>query len=86
MTNPFTTRGMIRDPRQFFGRRAELDRLLDRLRTMQSVSIVGERCIGKSSLLFRLSQLDDQLREPTRVVYTPLADVKDESSFYACLG
>jgi AAA-like domain len=85
VTNPFTTRGMLRDPQQFFGRRAELERLLDRVRTMQSVSIVGERCIGKSSLLYRLSQSNDPLRQPTHVVYTPLADVKDEASFYACL-
>ncbi|MGH9766132.1 MAG: hypothetical protein ACREAB_01755 [Blastocatellia bacterium] len=39
--NPFTPRGMIRDPQQFFGRGSEIERLLDRLQTMQSVSIVG---------------------------------------------
>jgi len=73
---------MIRDPRQFFGRNAEIERLLDKLQTMQSVSIVGERCIGKSSLLFRLSQLNARLNQPTRIIYSTLSGVKDEQSFY----
>jgi hypothetical protein len=83
--NPFTPRGMIRDPRQFFGRGAEIERLLEKLQTMQSVSIIGERRIGKSSLLYRLSQLSGRLDKPTRIVYSALSDVKDERSLYTRL-
>ena len=50
-TNPFYERGVIRDPKRFFGRKSELKQIFERLATMQSVSIVGERRIGKSSLL-----------------------------------
>ena len=49
--NPFTERGIIRDPKRFFGRKHELKQIFERLAAMQSVSIVGERRIGKSSLL-----------------------------------
>ncbi len=49
--NPFYERGVIRDPKRFFGRKPELKQIFERLATMQSVSIVGERRIGKSSLL-----------------------------------
>ena len=48
MSNPFTNRGVITDPANFFGRGAEIDELVARLRTMQSTAIVGERRIGKS--------------------------------------
>jgi len=49
--NPFTERGVIRDLKRFFGRRRELKQIFERLAAMQSVSIIGERRIGKSSLL-----------------------------------
>ncbi|MCB0192690.1 MAG: winged helix-turn-helix domain-containing protein [Anaerolineae bacterium] len=53
--NPFLHRGPIRDPDYFFGRRREVNRAFDLLRNAQSVSIVGPRRIGKSSLLFHLA-------------------------------
>jgi len=81
--NPFTQRGMIRSPDQFFGRRAELNQIFDRLRKMQSLSVVGERRIGKSSLLYHVYQIAGQrLGEGFRVFYTDLPDVTDEPSFY----
>ncbi len=48
---------MIQSPEQFFGRAKELSRVLSRVggQRPQSVSIVGERRIGKSSLLFHLT-------------------------------
>jgi len=48
---------MIQSPEQFFGRRKEVSRVLSRIggQRPQSVSIVGERRIGKSSLLFHLT-------------------------------
>lgn len=50
--NPYVHRGMIRDAEAFWGRQKELARLYAWLAGMQSVSIVGERRIGKSSILY----------------------------------
>lgn len=49
--NPFIVGVPITDPADFFGREREISFCLARLRGMQSVSITGERRIGKSSLL-----------------------------------
>jgi serine/threonine-protein kinase len=51
--NPYLNRVMIQHPAQFVGRRALVRRLMARFAggRPQSVSIVGERRIGKSSLL-----------------------------------
>ncbi len=54
MHNPFTIGSMIQNPAEFVGRMAELQFLLTRLRSLQSCSVVGERRIGKSSLLYHL--------------------------------
>lgn len=53
--NPFFHRGPIRDPRYFFGRQATLEPVRSLLANGQSVSVVGQRRIGKTSLLFHLS-------------------------------
>ena len=52
----FIYRGPIRtkDRQHFFGRKWETDQALRMLRKQQSVSIVGPKCIGKTSLLYRL--------------------------------
>jgi AAA+ ATPase superfamily predicted ATPase len=52
MQNPFICRGKIEAPNLFWGRSEEIRDIKTRLATMQSVSIVGERRIGKSSLLY----------------------------------
>jgi serine/threonine-protein kinase len=51
---------MIRDPEDFIGRTVEIEKVFSRLGAArpQSVSIVGERRIGKSSLLYHLSLPD----------------------------
>lgn len=56
--NPFFHRGPIRDPVYFYNRQRETDRSLSLLRNAQSVSIVGPRRIGKTSLLFHLMDTD----------------------------
>ncbi len=53
--NPFFNRHRITDPAYFFGRQRELERLYSAIATQQCVSLVGERKLGKSSLLTRLS-------------------------------
>ncbi|HOT02427.1 MAG TPA: ATP-binding protein, partial [Acidobacteriota bacterium] len=51
--NPYLDRVAIRDIHRFFGRRREVTRIFSRIGAArpQSVSVVGERRIGKSSLL-----------------------------------
>ncbi len=49
--NPFEYGNPIIHPHQFFGRKNELIRIQDSIRQMRSISIVGERRVGKSSLL-----------------------------------
>jgi serine/threonine-protein kinase len=63
-TNPYLDRVAIRDPRHFFGRRREVTRIFSRLGAArpQSVSIVGERRIGKSSLLNYIANPDIQAK------------------------
>ena len=49
--NPFFHRGPIRDPAYFFGRERETRLLLSLVRNAQSVSVLGQRRIGKSSFV-----------------------------------
>ncbi|MEE9270218.1 MAG: protein kinase [Candidatus Krumholzibacteria bacterium] len=51
--NPYLNRVMIKNPGMFFGRSRELRKIYSRLDAPhpQSISVVGERRIGKSSLL-----------------------------------
>jgi conflict system STAND superfamily ATPase len=52
-SNPFTYGNPIRDPSRFFGRSREVTQIFGRLRNkeFESSSIVGDRRIGKTSLL-----------------------------------
>ena len=51
--NPFTYGNAITDPRRFFGRTREVDQIFGRLSNeeLESSSLVGDRRIGKTSLL-----------------------------------
>jgi hypothetical protein len=51
-TNLFFHRGPVHKPEYFFGRRQETASLFELLRREQSVSISGQRRLGKTSLLF----------------------------------
>jgi len=53
--NPFFHRGAIRRVEDFVGREAEINQTLGLLRNGQSVSLIGPRRIGKSSLLLHLT-------------------------------
>lgn len=55
--NPFTFGNPIQDPAYFCGRKAEMRKIVNRLVSSahESTSIVGERRIGKTSLLYHLS-------------------------------
>ncbi len=84
LPNPFTQRGAIRDPAQFFGRQAELNQIFSCIGKMQSVSVVGERRIGKSSLLHYICHTGrPHLPLGTRLIYLDVQRVKSEGDFYA---
>ncbi len=79
--NPFTDVVAIRDPARFVGRERMLERLL-RMLAGGSVALVGERKIGKSSLLHCLA---DRLRqEPGQaVVFWDFYDFEDARGLLA---
>lgn len=57
--NPYTNRVMIKNRRYFFNRRSEIEKIFSRIEgEPQSISIVGKRKIGKSSLLFHVFSKD----------------------------
>jgi len=82
--NPFTNRVAIKNPDDFFGREEQIAEILARLRTMQSSSVVGERRIGKSSLLYHLGQTGTRrLDDPSyRFFYLDLED----AHYHTALG
>lgn len=73
---------MITNPNDFFGRKEQIDAIITRLRTMQSSSVVGERRIGKSSLLYYLAETGTKLLgEPTyRLFYLDLQDAHSKTA------
>ncbi|MGQ9897310.1 MAG: protein kinase domain-containing protein [Acidobacteriota bacterium] len=68
MSNPYLNRVAIRDPAQFYGRRREVARIFSRLGAdrPQSIAVVGDRRIGKSSLLNYLCAPEVQRQYLTR--------------------
>jgi len=72
--NPYLNRKMIRDMRFFYGRKKEIATIYSRIGATrpQSVSIVGERRIGKSSLLYYLYQQENRrayLKDPDKYIF-----------------
>ena len=55
LENPFFNRQRVVNPSFFFGREREVEALYSAIATRQSRSIVGERKLGKSSLLSQLA-------------------------------
>jgi hypothetical protein len=56
--NPFFHRGPIRNRAYFFCREHEIGQVLSLLGSEQSISLVGQRRIGKTSLLFHIADPD----------------------------
>lgn len=92
---PFIAGPMIQQPHLFVGRR---DQLYEMTRLMSgpqptSINVVGQRRIGKSSLLFHFYQTWQQRIPPEqshayRVIYLSLqaAQCRQESDFYAAIA
>ena len=82
--NPYLNRVMIKSPEDFFGRRQEVKRVFARLNATPpgSVSLVGERKIGKSSLLnhvYMRKQRQEHLEYPEKMIMVFL-DFQQEKS------
>ncbi|RMF43949.1 MAG: serine/threonine protein kinase [Anaerolineae bacterium] len=56
MSNPYLARGPLRQPEMFFGRTRALQEISAFVRANQSISLVGPRKIGKTSLLYHLQR------------------------------
>ncbi len=77
---------MIRNPEEFFGRKAELDQIFGLLTKMTSVSVVGEQRIGKSSLLYHVFQTGlARVPEGVQLLYLDVHRVNTEQEFYTLL-
>ena len=90
MNSPFSDRGMITDPNCFFGRAAETQKIFNALAgpKPQCVSIIGERRIGRSSLLQHiLRSYPQHLLQPDRYRFAYLDLARDTcgcpEQFYA---
>jgi ABC-type phosphate/phosphonate transport system ATPase subunit len=75
--NPFTNRSTIRNEHDFVGREQEITNILSRVRNGDSVSVVGDQRIGKSSLLYHLfltgnKRLDDAAKIRFKFIYLDL--------------
>ena len=71
MPNPYAAGGMVTDPKMFFGREDILRTITTRLAKKQSTSVVGQRRIGKSSLLYHVAH-PAQLPQDVRLVLVPV--------------
>jgi tRNA A-37 threonylcarbamoyl transferase component Bud32 len=58
MSNPYIYRGPVHSAQMFFGREHELREIVAFLNGNQSISVVGPRKIGKTSLLFHLMRTE----------------------------
>ena len=85
--NPFIPQhGKIDDPKFFFGREREIRRVFETLNSGSSVAIIGERGIGKSSVLQAIHrEAPNQLHHLRQPIYLDLKNVCDEDDFYGAL-
>ncbi|MEC4814612.1 MAG: ATP-binding protein [Scytonema sp. PMC 1069.18] len=92
-TNPFVAAGMIQDSKLFVGRQGEINAIVSRMEGAQptSINVVGEKRIGKSSLLYHFFRTWEQrVRDASLyvVVYLSLQSVhcQRENDFYEAVA
>ena len=83
MNNPYTNRGTIKNPQEFYGRERETRRIFSRISSShpQCISIIGERKIGKSSLLYFINHQETRrkwLKDADSYVFV-LADLQERA-------
>lgn len=87
ISNPFIPiKGVIDDSQLFFNQVREIRWIFETLNSGSSVAIIGERQIGKSSLLMEISQqAKTQLLQPREPIYLNLQEIHDDEDFYQFL-
>ncbi len=83
LDNPFCDRGHINAPSRFFDRQRIVREMRQMLAAGNSVSLVGDSEIGKSSLLCHLYRTREEWLPDARVCYLDLQLVLDEDDFCA---
>ncbi len=84
--NPFIPlTGIVDDPQLFFGREKEIRDIFEWLNSSSNVAVIGERAIGKSSLLKAIERSVNNLSQPRQPVYLTLQEVENEDEFYEYL-
>ena len=85
--NPFSDRGRIENPARFFGREQFLQRLKGDLERGTSIALVGEKGIGKSSILQYLRQQGQhQWRgKPSKFIYIDMQLINHDEDFQSAL-
>jgi len=77
MHNPFFWRGIVKLRDAFIGREREMRSIFSRLRSLGSVSVVGRRRIGKSSLLYQTcDRMSERLGEEYVGVYIDMLSAR----------
>ena len=80
MTNPFLYGNPVRDT-NFIGRKREIQRITNRIETGQSVALVGEPRIGKTSLLTCLDKQKIRTKYYTGITENLIFSFLDTSTF-----
>ena len=85
VSNPFIPlTGIIDNPKFFFNREREINRIFEVLNSGSSVAIIGNSGVGKSSLLKAIAQKASQyLRQPRRPIDIDLQHIHSDDDFYA---
>lgn len=86
-SNPFGKKGRITNPDEFFGRKELLHRLFEYLAKNGNCVLVGDRQMGKSSILSMVSHWGPQLLNlpPESFIEIDMANVYDEDDFFRAL-
>ncbi len=82
--SPYVVGPPILEPKKFFGRQRELREVFSQLANLSSVSIVGERRIGKTSLLHQIANIySEWLPTPNefKVIFLDLQNVTSVERF-----
>jgi hypothetical protein len=82
LRNPYRTGGPVRQHEIFVGREREIEQIIQALELPQSVSLYGERRIGKTSLLYRLREQAKTELDDRPLVYMTMETIPDEDAFY----
>ena len=83
--NPFIPiTGKIEDPKLFFPRKRELNKIFEHLNNGSSVVLIGEEGVGKSSLLCAtVYQSKKLLDKPRKAKFLDLNEIDNEDEFYS---